>query len=892
MKRKLPIIIAVMLLLTVGAFCAFLIYDAYEKQANQPQEMLDIATQIKTNEKNAFSFLAKSENILPDNMRGYTVDLSVDMNFDDTSEDALKKSAEAIFSKVNAILPNTVVVRFSEKMNYTFGSFDVLSYFVEKAKEQELYVVFLLDKEEFSIAKADKDKILEKIEKYNPDAVMLHSDKSDISGKIKELADGFLAEDIRFGVYCEDAPDENAKKNITAADFCFVQINYSSENGGENIIRQWAEIALSDDTLVYGVIRNDLVKSGAGWTKSNEVNNLVKLLYNHGGFSGCVMYSHKKLSTDDHDTATNLYSYYEYFNNVDYTALTFTDIKINNNTEIVFAGTSDKNYPVHVWCTAINGWQSVPVQGEDGAFSVSLPVMDGENKFVVKHKNARYTYYIDRAVDVMTEYSAVVSDETVTLTATAVKGAQVFASLANTVAVELAAAEEKENGYMTYTATYALTDWLLPLTGEQVSFAATYRGIDDIVMCGKTKEINPYDNHNLGTATICRVEKNYSETTSTASLDDTSDPTCTPQLTGSYGYVDKVTVCDNHFLLYLTSGMKIHCDNTRLILGGFVMPDNTVKLESVEHTDGTTITLSSDYDTFVKMVVAPQEYYTGFLQRIYNVEKFDSEYVDVIFMNTSQCSYTAEPDFSQSDVISKAEWYSNTEDDFMILRLYLKNKGNFGGYSYEKNQNGQIKITLRKKPVSLEGLVVMVDAGHGGYGSPGTNSEMKIYEKDVVLSIAQKTAQILTDHGATVIMTRTGDDALFLDERVDMIREHDPDIYISIHNDGSDNKAQYGTHTFYYRNYSMPLASAIHKQLVNAYRTYYYTDPASTEYEKVDMNYKFFPYMVTRVEECPSVLIECGYLTNSNDAAFLTNPNSQTVIATAIAQGIVDYLAG
>ena len=60
---------------------------------------------------------------------------------------------------------------------------------------------------------------------------------------------------------------------------------------------------------------------------------------------------------------------------------------------------------------------------------------------------------------------------------------------------------------MTYTATYELTDWLLPLTGEQVSFAATYRGLDDIVMCGKTKEITPYDNHNLGTATVCRVEK-------------------------------------------------------------------------------------------------------------------------------------------------------------------------------------------------------------------------------------------------------------------------------------------------------------------------------------------------------------------------------------------------
>ena len=47
----------------------------------------------------------------------------------------------------------------------------------------------------------------------------------------------------------------------------------------------------------------------------------------------------------------------------------------------------------------------------------------------------------------MTEYSAVVDGKTVTLTVTAVKGAKVFASLANTVTVELAAAEEKENGY-------------------------------------------------------------------------------------------------------------------------------------------------------------------------------------------------------------------------------------------------------------------------------------------------------------------------------------------------------------------------------------------------------------------------------------------------------------
>lgn len=891
MKQKLPLIIAVVLLLIVGAFCGFLIYDAYETEEIPTGETVEIPSQIKSNEDTAFAFLSKSENILPDDMHGYIVDPSSDMSFEDTSEEALKKTAENVFGKVDAILPDTVVVRFSGKMNYAPDGFDVLSYFVEKAKEQELYVVFLLDSEEFSLAKADKENLLEKTAKYNPSAVMIHTGDADNSAKVLEIRDYFNEKDIKFGVYCEEILTDNVKKTVNSADFCFVQINHSTENGAENIIKQWAQFALSGNTMVYGVVRNDLVRSGEGWTQSNEVNNLVKLIYNHGGFSGCVMYSHDKLRTDDNDTATNLYSYYEYFNNVNYTALTYTGVEIRNNSEIVFSGTTDKNFPTHVWCTANGKWQSVPVTGEDGSFTVSIPLSVGRNKVIVKHKNARYTYNIDRAVDVMTECNAVVADGVVTLTAKAYKGAQVFASLANTVPVELVETATQENGYVTYSATYELSGWLTQLTAEQVSFAATFGGIDDIVMCGKTKEITPYDNHNLGNATVCRVGNDYTETTSTASLDDTSDPTCTPQLSGSYGYVEKVTQCDNHVLLYLDSGMKLHCDDTTLILGGYVMPSNAVKLEKLSFSDGTKLTFSSSHDTFIKMVLAPQEYHKGYLERIYNVNEFESEYIDIIFMNTSQGSYTGEPDFASGDVVSKAEWYTNSEEGFMILRLYLKTKGNFGGYSYEKTENGLIEITLRKKASALEGTVVMIDAGHGGYGSPGTNSDMKVYEKDVVLSVAEKTAQILRKHGATVIMTRTEDEALFMSERVDMVRDNDPDVFVSIHCDGADNKSWYGTHTFYYRNWSMPLADAVHNQIVNAYRTYYYNDPASVEYENVDMGIKFFPYMVTRVEECPSVLIECGYLTNAKDAVFLTDANTQGVLATAIAQGIVDYLA-
>ena len=94
MKQKLPLIIAVVLLLIVGAFCGFLIYDAYETEEIPTGETVDIPSQIKSNEDTAFAFLNKSENILPDDMHGYIVDPSADMSLEDTSEDALKKTAQ------------------------------------------------------------------------------------------------------------------------------------------------------------------------------------------------------------------------------------------------------------------------------------------------------------------------------------------------------------------------------------------------------------------------------------------------------------------------------------------------------------------------------------------------------------------------------------------------------------------------------------------------------------------------------------------------------------------------------------------------------------------------------------------------------------------------------
>ena len=61
MKKKVIIPIAIMLLLAVGAFCAFLIHDAYVSEEFTTGDPADIATQIAANRNTAFSFLQKDE---------------------------------------------------------------------------------------------------------------------------------------------------------------------------------------------------------------------------------------------------------------------------------------------------------------------------------------------------------------------------------------------------------------------------------------------------------------------------------------------------------------------------------------------------------------------------------------------------------------------------------------------------------------------------------------------------------------------------------------------------------------------------------------------------------------------------------------------------------------
>ena len=183
----------------------------------------------------------------------------------------------------------------------------------------------------------------------------------------------------------------------------------------------------------------------------------------------------------------------------------------------------------------------------------------------------------------------------------------------------------------------------------------------------------------------------------------------------------------------------------------------------------------------------------------------------------------------------------------------------------------------------------MLDAGHGGLSMTGTAvADNSLSEKIVTLAIAQKTKEMLESKGATVIMTRTMDTSLTLEERCALMRKYNPDIFVSIHCDGTETESDAGTHSFYFRPYSMPLADEINKALASVYKTHIYS-PADTNYSKVDKSIKYYPFYVTRMNDCPAVLVETGFMTNPIEGLILGTDNTQYWLAQGISTGIESY---
>ena len=173
---------------------------------------------------------------------------------------------------------------------------------------------------------------------------------------------------------------------------------------------------------------------------------------------------------------------------------------------------------------------------------------------------------------------------------------------------------------------------------------------------------------------------------------------------------------------------------------------------------------------------------------------------------------------------------------------------------------------------------VVVDAGHGGKDS-GAWRRHGPPEKTVALDVALRVDRKLRDSQLNTVLTRSNYVFIPLDNRLELGNEQKNSIFVSIHFNDSRRRGVSGFETYYHSPYAFDLAAAIERNLSSIPGT-------------VDRGVHTARFRVLRNAHYPSVLVECGYLSNRSEARDAADAEYREQLADKIAEAIVDYRYG
>ena len=186
--------------------------------------------------------------------------------------------------------------------------------------------------------------------------------------------------------------------------------------------------------------------------------------------------------------------------------------------------------------------------------------------------------------------------------------------------------------------------------------------------------------------------------------------------------------------------------------------------------------------------------------------------------------------------------------------------------------------TSSVKNTSKTFTTVVVDAGHGGKDS-GAYRRYGPPEKLVALDVAQRLGKKLRESQIQTVMTRDSDVFIPLNDRVAIENKQKNAVFVSIHFNDSRKRRARGFETYYHSGASYDLASRIQQKLL--------TIPNSSNGGVHTANFR-----VLRFASCPSVLVECGYLSNRAEANQVRDWEYRELLADRIAEAIVEQRYG
>lgn len=188
--------------------------------------------------------------------------------------------------------------------------------------------------------------------------------------------------------------------------------------------------------------------------------------------------------------------------------------------------------------------------------------------------------------------------------------------------------------------------------------------------------------------------------------------------------------------------------------------------------------------------------------------------------------------------------------------------------------------------------VIAVDPGHGG-ADPGMVGVSGLEEKGINLEIAGKLERVLTDKGYHVVMTRKEDQGLYdssapnkksqdMQRRIAFLEKASPVLTVSIHQNSYSDPGIKGPQVFYYetsregKRLAQEVQESMNRKLL----------PERPREIKGNTSY----YLLKR-SKGTLIIVECGFLTNPEEAALLQKEEYQQKVAQAVADGIESYLS-
>ena len=638
------------------------------------------------------------------------------------------------------------------------------------------------------------------------------------------------------------------------------------------LTRWWS--AQVDGTDVDLIISQAAYRVSSFDKKAQEIVNQIQYARSFMGVTGNIQYGYadiKKNTEGLRDALRNLYSHdYEpeaaYTEPIDGIAFSFpkNGAKVNCGSTYVLAA-SDPNFPVY-------GETGKIARTKSGFLATRMNVLAGKNTLTLSQNGKEYRYTLTgREVQSGTDLGAfkmasadpgentslrVRENEKISVSVQAPVGSAVSVSfLGKSYPLEPAQKAETEDENSTLAVTYSGSISAEKVVKNEKLLFFCERGEESVTMRGGTVEI--FSAKTPFSAVLTQNDVPLKIAPNSSFYDDF--------LNAQAGMTDDVS--------------EERGDYFRLAFGGWVGKENVREEEKVA-ADSELLSIRSRvkdkrFELLLENAAAVP----------LTAQVSENDFVITLFHTAFQ--QTGKPGkICKNSLFSGLAATRSGKD--CILTLNLIDPLNFYGFEYAYTEDGILfsftlpqNFSAGEKPLS--GKTIAIDAGHGGIdsGAPGFLSDDGIlWEKYFNFQVACILRDKLEKLGAKVVMVRTDDTNITMEDRREMLNRLKPDLCVSVHHNSlpetSDANSARGVLGLYWAHSGRLLAKSVQNSLVNALMTF----DCGVSRQRLGMcrNHKF-----------PLSIFEIGFMCSPSEYERMFQKDYSDTVAEAIADGILDY---